>query len=351
MDDDALEARLEQLGLSEKEVDTYLTVLEHGEAKASTVAEEASVSTRYVYSASEALEERGFVEVNDHAVPTTIRAVPPEDVMAELADDIESIESILTDRYAGVSDHLQEFEVIKTRTTIRKRIVERLESAEHEVALSIPASLLSDLEPYLRDAVDRDVLVLLIVSEVDGLDRERLDGLATVVRTWNRPSPVILTSDEEYYLFTPQELFAAATSEKHAVAIAQDQLVPSLISSFFGNYWPIADEVYVADPPSLPRRYEDFRHAVVHATQLLEAGEDVRVSAEARTDATEDFRTIEGLLVDVRQNMLEPRTNEFAFENVMVLDVDGDEVTVGGAVGFVEDYGAKRVTISTSGDA
>lgn len=346
MDDDALEGRLEQLGLSEKEIDTYLTILEHGEAKASTVAEEASVSTRYVYSASEALEDRGFVEVNDHVVPTTIRATPPEDVVSGLADELERIESALSDRYAGVSDHLQEFEVIKTRTTIRKRLMERLETAEREVALSVPASLFPDLEPKLRDAVDRGVLVLLIITDADELDRERLDGVATVVRTWSEHSPVIITTDQQYFLFAPHETFASTASEKHCIAIAQEQFVPLVVGSFFGSYWAIADEIYVADPAPLSRTFEDFRHAIVHATQHLEAGREVDVIAEARPNRSGDYRTIEGRLVDVRQNILEPRTNTFAFENVMLLDIDGERVTVGGAVGFVEDYGARRVTFA-----
>jgi len=76
MEDSSLIDRLERLGLSEKEIDTYLSILEHGEAKASTIADDAGVSKRYVYSVSEKLEDRGFVEVNDHAVPTLIRANP-----------------------------------------------------------------------------------------------------------------------------------------------------------------------------------------------------------------------------------------------------------------------------------
>jgi predicted DNA-binding transcriptional regulator len=80
MDDSTLRAHLRRFGLSKKEVDTYLTLLEYGEATASTIANVAGVSKRYVYSVSETLEDRGFVTVADHAVPTTIRALPPKKV-------------------------------------------------------------------------------------------------------------------------------------------------------------------------------------------------------------------------------------------------------------------------------
>jgi len=53
MDDSTLSDLLHRFGFSDKEVDTYLTLLAHGEAKASTIAEAAGVSKRYVYSVSE----------------------------------------------------------------------------------------------------------------------------------------------------------------------------------------------------------------------------------------------------------------------------------------------------------
>jgi len=72
MDDSTLRDLLGRFGFSAKEIDTYLTLLEHGEAKASTIAEAAGVSKRYVYSVSETLEARGFVDVDDHVVPTVL---------------------------------------------------------------------------------------------------------------------------------------------------------------------------------------------------------------------------------------------------------------------------------------
>jgi len=91
MDDRTLNDLLRRFGLSDKEVDTYLSLLAHGEAKASTVADAAGVSKRYVYSVSESLAERGFVEVNDHVVPTTIRANPPDEVINRLRSDVDAI--------------------------------------------------------------------------------------------------------------------------------------------------------------------------------------------------------------------------------------------------------------------
>lgn len=347
MDEATLVDRLRQLGLSEKEVDTYLTILDHGEAKASTVADDAGVSKRYVYSVSETLDDRGFVEVNDHVVPTTIRAHPPDEVVDRLTTELQSLEPALSERYENVAEELQEFEVIKTRTTVLKRISELLDRAEEEVTLSIPASLLEEVEDRLRETVERGVLVLLVVSGDETIEADRFDGVASVVRVWAENAPLIVTADRRLGLFAPDEMLVRTNSGKQGIAIAQAQLVPIIVGSFFGNYWPMASQTYVAEPAELPRTYGGFRHAVLQATLHLEAGNQVRVTAEARPVRTDDYDTVEGLLVGVRQSLLEPTRDTFAVENALIVEIDeGERVTLGGEGAFVEDYETKSVTLS-----
>ncbi|MFP8955944.1 TrmB family transcriptional regulator [Natrialbaceae archaeon A-CW3] len=359
MDDATLAAHLRQLGLSEKEVDTYLTILEHGEAKASTVADDAGVSKRYVYSVSEKLDERGFVDVIDHVVPTTIRANPPEEVVASLTNDLQSLEPELTTRYGNVTEQEREFEVIKTRTTIMKRITELLERANEEVTLSVPASLLEEIEQPLRETVDRGVLVILLVSGDGSLPAERFEGIASVVRVWGENAPMIATTDRRLGLFAPGEMLLRSNSGKQGIAISQAQLVPIIVGSFFGNYWPMAEQVYVTEPSTLPQTYTDFRHAVLEATLHLEAGHEVTVQAEARPVRTDEYATVEGQLVGVRQSLLEPTRDTFAVENALMVEIpNGDEpdsaddeggqvVTLGGEGAFVEDYETKSVTLES----
>ncbi|MFP8889241.1 TrmB family transcriptional regulator [Natrialbaceae archaeon A-CW2] len=350
MDDSTLSDRLRQLGLSEKEVDTYLTILEHGEAKASTVADDAGVSKRYVYSVSEKLDERGFVDVIDHAVPTTIRANPPDEVIAALTTDLESLEPELKNRYGNVSEQEREFEVIKTRTTIMKRITQLLERAEEEVTLSVPAALLEEIEDALEATVDRGVMVILLVTGDDSLPESRFSGLASIARSWGENAPLIVTADQHLGLFAPNEMLVRSNSGKQGIAISQAQLVPIIVGSFFGNYWPMAEQVYVTEPDVLPRTYTDFRHGVLQSTLHLEAGHDILVRAEARPVRTDEYATIEGQLVGVRQSLLEPTRDTFAVENALILELESEDdedtiVTVGGKGAFVEDYEANSVTL------
>ncbi|WP_435345809.1 TrmB family transcriptional regulator [Haloarchaeobius sp. HRN-SO-5] len=348
MEDTTLVARLERLGLSEKEIDTYLAILDHGEAKASTIAQDAGVSKRYVYSVSEKLESRGFVEVNDHAVPTLIRANPPEDVVERLTAELRSLGPDLSARWNRVSEEQREFEIVKARPTVIKRIRQFLATAEDEVTLSIPASQLPEVADELRETVDRDVLVFLILTGEDAGDVD-LSGdvpVASVVRVWGERAPVLFTVDTRLGLFAPYELLARSNTGKQAVTIAQEQLVPILVGSFFGNYWPTAEEAAVADPTPLPQDFQSFRHAVFAATRYRNEGVEVAATVEARpVHDTDDYRTLTGSVVDVRQTLVEPVNSTFAVENALVLDVDGETVPVGGPGAFVEEYEARSVRL------
>jgi len=346
MDDPTLSALLREFGLSDKEIDTYLTILDHGEAKASVVADDAGVSKRYVYSVSEDLEERGFVSVNDYAVPTTIRAVPPEQVVETLSKSVEQMGPALQSRYSHVAPQSEEFEVIKARATVLKRITALIREATKEVTLSLPHDHLPEVAEELRDAVDRGVLVLLVVTGVDPGGDLALDGLATTARAWVEPMPTMITADRSHSLVAPPQMIARSNSGERAIAFTQRQLAPVLIGSFFGNYWPMAEEVYVADARELPETYGDFRQAVLQATLHLRAGTDLAATVRGRPLNAEDGPDeIAGRVAAVRQGLVEPANNSFPVEASLVIETVAGRYVVGGEGAFLEDFEAEEVRL------
>ena len=350
MDERTLTDLLRRFGLSDKEVDTYLSLLEHGEAKASTIADAAGVSKRYVYSVSESLAERGFVEVNDHVVPTTIRANPPDEVINRLRSDVDAIRPGLEERFSRVEPHAEQFEVIKSRVTVIKRITSLLADASEEVVLSITAKQLPEIRDALTAAVDRDVLVLLVISDVDGIesrDSLDIDGVASVCRTWGEAMPTLLTVDSAAGVVAPPELLRRSTTDRQAIVFTQEQLAPVIVGSFLGNYWPAASEAKTIDPAPLPAEYPGFRRAVLQATLHLRAGSNPRVTVGGRWTASDDPAEITGRLVETKQGMVEPTNNEFPVEHSLVVETDTETVSVGGQGAFVEDIEADLVRIET----
>ena len=351
MDDRTLSDLLRRFGLSDKEIDTYLSLLAHGEAKASTIADAAGVSKRYVYSVSESLAERGFVEVNDHVVPTTIRANPPDEVINRLRSDVDAMRPGLEERFSRVERQAEQFEVIKSRVTVIKRIRSLLGDASEEVTLSITAKQLPEIREALVDAVDRGVLVLLVVSDADAdPDREPsgVDGVASVVRTWSEAMPTLLTVDSEAGVVAPPELLRRATTDRQAIVFAQEQLAPVIVGSFLGNYWPAATEVSTAEPAALPVQYTNFRHTVLQATLQLRAGVTPRVTVAGRWTNGDEDAEVTGRVVEAKQGMVEPTNNEFPVQHSLVVEADDETVTVGGQGAFVEDIEADLVRIEAA---
>ncbi|WP_418282676.1 TrmB family transcriptional regulator [Halorubrum sp. DTA98] len=347
MDDRTVPDLLRRFGFSDKEVDTYLSLLEHGEAKASTIADAAGVSKRYVYSVSESLADRGFVEVNDHAVPTTIRAIPPEDVIDRLRSDVDALRPGLAERFSRVERETEQFEVVKARATVLKRVRSLVDDAEDELTLSIPAKRLSEIREHLVDAVDRGVLVLLIVTDVDGAaDTDlALDGVASVVRGWREAMPTLLTVDSAAGVVAPPELLRRSNSDRQAIVFAQEQIAPVIAGSFLGNYWPAADEVATVDPVPLPVEYADFRHTVFQATLHRRSGTAIRATVGGRRTDDDEAVEIRGRVTDVRQGMVEPTNNEFPVQHSLVVETGAGPVTVGGQGAFVEDVEADLVVL------
>lgn len=353
VEDARLREQLTAFGFSDKEVDTYVALLGHGEAKASAIAESAGVSKRYVYNVLGSFEERGFVEINDHETPTTIRAVEPSKVVSEFADTLESMEKRLESQYDPAPDTDREYDVLKSTSTVRKRVRELVSDARDEINLSIPASLVPQVADRLRAARERGVLTIVQVNE-DGsgtVDRSELEGLGNVVRYWDARGPLLATVDRQYGLFAPGEVVSGGETDQQAISFTEDRLSPVVVGSFLGNYWPAAEEVYVHEPREPPQTYDRFRHAVLDASLHMRRGRSLVAELDiSPTGGREERRTTRGAITDVSQGLVEPTSNSLPIEHSFVVD-DGEETfSVGGPGAFEEEYEAHRVRLDVVDD-
>ena len=118
-----------------------------------------------------------------------------------------------------------------------------------------------------------------------------------------------------------------------------------IAGSFLGNYWPVAKELFVAEPAPLPGTYTDFRHAVFQATLRIQDGSDFRARVEGRSTTDDDPIELEGRVTDVRQGLVVPANNDFPVEHSLVLETDDGTYTIGGKGAFVENVEADAVTL------
>lgn len=342
-DDNALRDELNRFGLTDAEIDTYLAVLSRGEAATRTVAGDADVTQRAVYDIAERLQKRGFVRVDDRASPTTIRAVAPREALGNLSAKLESIRPALADRFDDdAASKAPEIRMVQTRETALRRLHTAVSEAEREALIAVPERFYPAIEPNLRAAVERGVLVFLLLGETehpDGHDH-RFDGAADAVRSWNASLPFLCAVDGDSATIGDSSILSTPRSEGDAVTVSQPYLAGAIVGLYLSAYWPAATEAYVTDPDSLPSTFEWFRRAIFQA--ILHLRRERKLRATVRTRGKGE---VSGTVRRVRQGFVEPPTNEYTLETSLCLESDSGVSIFGGPGSFVEDYEVDSVTL------
>lgn len=350
MNEDEIVDGLTQFGLSDKEALAYLTILRNGNTRISVVSQEAGLSKSYTYDIVEKLEDRELIEIDDHVVPTQIRAIPPSRGIENLVSRLQGIESELESVFDSENYEEAEFSVIKSRQTIFRKATDLIESADGEIVLSLPASVIPNVADAIRTARAEGTFCMLLATEYEG-DVSVDCSLANVVQTWSAPAPVILTTDRSDGLVAAADAVLDSNSNEYAIYHAEAHIVSALFDSFIANYWQMGTQECVADPEPLPHSYDSFRHAVFDAALHLAAETPVRAELELRpARTTEDFGTMTEPVADVKQSLVRPYSNDFPTQESLVLDADGQEIRVGGPRAFVEDFEATGVTLRPESD-
>jgi sugar-specific transcriptional regulator TrmB len=342
---------LQEFGLTEKEADTYLTILENGPTTVTEIANEADVSKRYVYTVAEKLEELHFIIVNDYFTPTTIEAAPPDEVYDHLSERVNGLYNNLEAKYQNGTSS-SSTKVLKSRSTVINKIEELIGNAEDQLALSLPALVVPTLSDALRDAVDRGVLVLLLVFEdqnqtgSDPLADVYFDGIADIVRYRTSNLPILLSVDSGSALVSSRGVITQPDSTANALFLGQQYMQTVVYSSLMNSLWVNSEEISVTSPHDLPHTYTNIRRAAIDATLYLNRGEDISVECEARpTDHPESVENVVGEVSEVKQRIINPTTDPRPRQCCLCVRTGDRTVTIGNHDAFFEDYRAYKTTL------
>lgn len=351
MEEEEVVESLTRFGLSEKEALAYVTILRNGSTTIRVVSEETGISKSYAYDIVGRLEERDLIEIDDYVQPTQLRAIPPSEGIENLVSQLYTVETQLEDLFDSESYEAEKFSIIKSRRTILTHLNELIDSAESEIVFALPASVLPRVVESLQAAQDRDVFCMLLVTEYDE-GTAIGDSIANIVQTWSAPAPVTLTVDRSDGLISSADAVLNSNSDEYAIYHAEEHIVSSLFDSFIANYWPMGEQRYVAEKGSFPETFTSFRHAVFDATLHLMDGKVVTAEMDIRPTQSEGpFETTTGTIVDVKQSLVRPFSNEFPTQESFVVETSDDRFTVGGSKAFVEDFEAKSVTLQRASDS
>jgi sugar-specific transcriptional regulator TrmB len=339
-------------GLSAKEVDAYLVVLQSGQATTSEVAQAADISQGYVYEIAEKLVDRGLISLDESTTPTRLRARPPEEALGTFSERLDRLGDELDRLYSRADPGDPAVELVHSRSTVRKRIARTVDRAENEVVMTLPASEFSHLRGALAEARDRGVTIYLqLVAPLDKLPTDTdWDAYGTVVKTWAATPPVTVIADEQAGVMGAHSILSGRHDSAYALVFSQPDIAGAFFGNTVSNFWPMGEVRHVAEPDPLPSTYEHVRTAVTNAALHRAAGRSLRADVTIRGVGSESTTTYEGVpVVDVRQHMVGEPTNEFPIENSLVFDTPDGRIAAGGNDGslqpFYEGYAAVSVTL------
>jgi sugar-specific transcriptional regulator TrmB len=357
MSEDALRTHLVSFGLSEKEAEAYLAILRSGEATTSEVSAAAGVSQGYVYELAAELAERGLITVDETASPTLLRARPPDEALGTFGERLDRLRDAIETLFRRSDVTEPSVEIVRSRSTVRKRIARTVERARHDVVLTVPSTEFTHLREPLSAAIERGVTVYLqLVAPLDqpspSVDWGRF---GTLVKTWDATPPVTVVADEQRGVMGAHSLLSGRHGSAYALVFAQQDIAGGFFGNAISNFWPMGEVRYLTDPDPLPATYDHVRTAVTHASLHRAAGRPLLADVTVRAVGSDETTTYERVPVaEIRQNLVGEPTNEFPIENSFVFETPDGRIATGGTDGslqpFYEGYGAVSITLYDGSD-
>ena len=337
---DSLRGFATAIDLTDYEIQALVAIIEHGDLTASDIADQTGIPQPRVYDTVRSLADRGFVELRETR-PLRVIALDPAETFGSLGSTLDTLTNTLEMRYQAPTPSNEAASLVKSRSSILRYFRDVIESAEYELTIALTPDLLERFEEELRAAIDRDVrtaLVLTPASEAPDPETFPYERIASTARARRGvTTPVLAVADGSYSVYATQA--AVSRDGAHYAAIFNRSALGFLVLGFFGTViWSTADRTLLGDQPPgrLPRTYASIRQCV-RDLRDIDGSRYVRVFG--RDVLTGEAREVTGRVISTRLG----ESEEVA---TMVIDVNGDEVAVGGRVAAYEDIEAHEIELN-----
>ncbi|MEM4780860.1 MAG: TrmB family transcriptional regulator [Halalkalicoccus sp.] len=353
MDTEALKTSLRRAGLTQYEADAYVTVVDLGTASATEIADACDVPQARIYDVLRELEADEYIETFQDG---SLKARPRDP--ADLIETLETQASEITDAASEIDRRFQQpvletntVSVVKRRRTVEERAAKAIASATNEIEMAVTPGQFAVLEGVLRDAIERDVLVKLTITEGEGaadLAREgEFSGVATAVRYRRLPTPFLVVADRTTVCFAP-EPDLRATSEYGV--LVEDYSLSRVFDWFFQTaLWEPWERVYSSRGDGRSAVYTNIRECIRDVRAFVDAGDEVRVTVYGHERGETGRREFSGRIVGTTYTENGgPSLLSFVKEATIEIETDdGERYDVGGWGVLFEDIEASRIVVDS----
>jgi sugar-specific transcriptional regulator TrmB len=351
MEDGRLAASLVEVGLTEYQAETYVTLLDHGTTSATTVAEQSSVPLSRVYDVLRELEGSGYVETVEQDT-LHARAAPPGEVLADLRSRSELLADAAGEieqrwRAPAIDDHT--VSLVKNPETAVAQAAEKVAGARYSVRVVAARDQLERLSDALATAHEQGCRVSLTVASGDVPTEASppLTAVASAVRVASVPVPFLVLVDDRTVCFAPH----GDQWGRFGLVVENQFLAHVFGTYYYASYWSLLPEAYRDEREGWA--FDSLRSFVAAVWPLWRAGVAVLVTVVGTDVATGAERTVTGFVADVEFPRRVPREAAVRFEELQstltlfVQTGTGEEgvVSVGGKGAVYEDVRSRRVVV------
>lgn len=355
MDRETLTQALEYADLTSYQAEAYLTLLELGVSPAIDVGRESTIPVSQVYDVLRSLEAKGYVETIERD-KLYVRPLDPEESVVGL----ETRGELLRDAADEIRKRYRQPGRMDSRVSVTKRAETAVENAttlinEAETVIELAGTYdqLQLLEPALKDACERGVVICASVDVEDGeRPPEGFDpvGVVTELRECTIPGPFLVIVDRHRTCFAPN----TRADENYGVLV-HDRILPFVFHWYYLTcLWDPYPTTYMAE--SARFTYVTIEEFIRDNYAPWTEGRELAVRVNGIDLATEQPTTAEGTVVDLSylnddQQVSRLTLSDLSATKTVTLATDDGTVTVGGWGAVFENIEMRTISlVAVDGD-
>lgn len=347
-EDDVVDDLME-IGLTEYQSRAYVAAVTLGTADFSSVAEESGIPRQRIYDVIYSLEDLGLVEVHEGGNGKEVAAPPPETVLEELRDrrldevalQFDRLKEGLQQEYSQVERTRGFVTVVRHQSSVRRHVRSAVEAAGWWLFLSLDVDTYEAVVEEVREAMDRDVSVRLLLHVGEPRDLPDV-ALPEGLEVRRRPSAdTLVAADRDYGVFRG----VAAPTVRRPTLVTRDENVVEMLQRYSQQFWTASESVRTTE--GFPRRYLSPWQAIVDVRRAGIPADALRLRVEGHATETGRRGTWAGDLLDYELRAHEESDFAVTLPEVarLTIDADGETVTVGGWDATLEDVAAHGIEI------
>lgn len=328
---------LTMMGLTNREAEVFLTILEKREASVKDILESVDVHQPQLYNILSSLLRRGFIKVSSSR-PKKYSAYSLSTIIDAYISSFLSIKEVVKRIELPIHSSSQIY-VSYGMDGLNNGLVEVISSAQVELYGEIPDWILRKNLRLFIDALKRGVrLYLLVYPSISEGDlrplREYED--AAWIKVNKLGDFLLLAADLSKGVYASRRSMAAGEGS-HCYVI-QDTDVVSRFLTIFNSTWRESEDALYVDPikGKYPRKFLNMHFALLNLEALLAHGYNPIVTVKGILLKRNEPIEVRGIVSSV--NMINRISN-------MVLRSNDNQYTIGGYDAELEDIEAQEVVI------